>query len=179
LISASCAEILENQAMTERKPPGVSFETWIEKQIRDAQERGEFDNLPGAGKPIPDLGKPHNDLWWVSAKMRREKLSFLPPALAVRKAAEDARAAVSQARSESQVRDIVAEVNDVIRQAIRRPIISGPQLTVMPFELDRVLAEWRAERAAAAAVEQIEVEKPAPAAPPVRKIRWWRRNPAD
>ncbi len=44
--------------MTERKPPGVSFETWIDKQIREAADRGEFDNLPGAGKPIPDLDKP-------------------------------------------------------------------------------------------------------------------------
>jgi hypothetical protein len=38
--------------MTERKPPGMSFESWVDKQIREATERGEFDGLPGAGKPI-------------------------------------------------------------------------------------------------------------------------------
>lgn len=42
--------------MTERKPPGTSWETWIEAQIRVAREQGAFDNLPGAGKPLPDLG---------------------------------------------------------------------------------------------------------------------------
>ena len=38
--------------MTERKPPGTSWETWIDAQIRVAREQGAFDNLPGAGKPI-------------------------------------------------------------------------------------------------------------------------------
>ncbi|WP_037834016.1 DnaJ family domain-containing protein, partial [Streptomyces sp. NRRL S-481] len=37
--------------MTERKPPGVDFGSWVDKQIRDAETRGEFDRLPGAGKP--------------------------------------------------------------------------------------------------------------------------------
>ena len=39
--------------MTERKPPGVPFESWVDKQIRDAEGRGEFTRLPGAGKPLP------------------------------------------------------------------------------------------------------------------------------
>ena len=28
------------------------YESVVERQIREAQERGEFDNLPGAGKPL-------------------------------------------------------------------------------------------------------------------------------
>ena len=31
---------------------GKQFEDYIDEQIRDAQARGEFDNLPGAGKPL-------------------------------------------------------------------------------------------------------------------------------
>ena len=31
---------------------GKAYMDYIEEQIRDAQERGEFDNLPGAGKPL-------------------------------------------------------------------------------------------------------------------------------
>ena len=68
--------------MTERKPPGIGFGTWVERQIREAAERGEFDNLPGAGKPIADLDKPHDELWWVKDKLRREHLSYLPPTIA-------------------------------------------------------------------------------------------------
>ena len=40
--------------MTERKPPGANWEPWIETQLRAAMEAGTFDNLPGAGKPIPN-----------------------------------------------------------------------------------------------------------------------------
>jgi DnaJ family protein C protein 28 len=28
------------------------WESWIDEQIREAQERGQFDNLPGKGKPL-------------------------------------------------------------------------------------------------------------------------------
>src|SRR2546422_903351 len=57
--------------MTERKPPGMGFESWIDKQIREAMERGEFDNLPGHGKPIPGLDRPDDDWWWIGPKLRR------------------------------------------------------------------------------------------------------------
>ena len=42
--------------MTERKPREISFTSWIDRQINEAQERGDFDNLPGAGKPLPRAG---------------------------------------------------------------------------------------------------------------------------
>ncbi|HEY7357157.1 MAG TPA: DUF1992 domain-containing protein [Ktedonobacterales bacterium] len=41
----------ENQAQA-RKPPGKRWRDVIEEQIREAQERGDFDNLPGAGQPL-------------------------------------------------------------------------------------------------------------------------------
>ena len=50
--------------MTQRKPPGTSWESWIEAQIRVAMEQGAFDNLPGAGKPLPNLDQ-YDPLWWV------------------------------------------------------------------------------------------------------------------
>lgn len=37
--------------MTRRKPMGVSFEDWTDRLVREAQERGEFDDLPGAASP--------------------------------------------------------------------------------------------------------------------------------
>ncbi len=39
--------------MVERKPLRATFESWVETQIRGAYERGEFENLEGAGKPSP------------------------------------------------------------------------------------------------------------------------------
>jgi Domain of unknown function (DUF1992) len=131
--------------MTERKPPGIGFQTWVERQIREAMERGEFDDLPGAGKPIPDLDKPHDELWWVKQKLRREHLSYLPPTLALRKEAEDALAAALQARSERQVRRILAAINRKIVEGNRKAA-SGPPLNLMPFDVDRVVGDWRQRR---------------------------------
>jgi DnaJ homologue, subfamily C, member 28, conserved domain len=132
--------------MTERKPPGVSVATWVERQIREATERGEFDNLPGAGKPIADLDKPHDELWWVKQKLRRENLSYLPPTIALRKEAEDALLAASQAGSEAQVRRIVADINRKILEGNRKAA-SGPPLNLMPFDVERVVRTWRERRA--------------------------------
>jgi hypothetical protein len=128
--------------MTERKPPGVGFQSWVERQIQEAMERGEFDNLPGAGKPIADLDKPHDELWWVKQKLRRENLSYLPATLALRKEAEDALAAALRARSEAQVRRILAAINRKILDGNRKAA-SGPPLNLMPFDVERVVAGWR------------------------------------
>jgi hypothetical protein len=128
--------------MTERKPPGIGFQTWVERQIREAMERGEFDNLPGAGRPIPDLDKPHDELWWVKQKLRREHLTYLPPTLALRKEAEDALAAALAARSERQLRRILAAINRKITEGNRKAA-SGPPLNLMPFDVDRVVGDWR------------------------------------
>lgn len=48
----------------------------VEAQIRAAAERGEFDNLPGAGKPIPDLDKPYDEMWWARKLLEREGINL-------------------------------------------------------------------------------------------------------
>ncbi|MDR8408177.1 DUF1992 domain-containing protein [Nonomuraea sp. 3-1Str] len=130
--------------MSDRKPYGVNFESWIDRQIREAEERGEFDDLPGKGKPLSDLDKPHDDMWWIKQKLRSEGLSMpLPPTLALRKDAEEALAEARAARSEREARQIVEEINARIREAIRTGL-SGPPLNLLPFDVERVVAEWRA-----------------------------------
>lgn len=130
--------------MTERKPPGLPFETWVDRQIREAEARGEFADLPGAGKPLPSLDAPYDEMWWVRGKMRREGLAFLPPSLILRKEAEDARAAAAVARSEDEVRRILTGINEKIDAAVRRPP-EGPPLNLVPFDVERAVADWRRE----------------------------------
>ncbi|MFI9297357.1 DUF1992 domain-containing protein [Streptomyces gardneri] len=131
--------------MTERKPPGVSFESFVDKQIREASERGEFRSLPGFGKPLPDDSAPYDELWWIKGKMHSEGASVLPPSLALRKEAEDAQEAVAAAVSESQVRRILGEINTKIAEALARPP-ARPPLNLTLFDVDAVLERWRAER---------------------------------
>ena len=124
--------------MTERKPPGVSWETWIDRQIREGMERGDFDDLPGHGKPIADVDRPHDELWWVRNKLQREGVSYLPPTLALRKDVEDAQAAIESAGSEAEVRAIVIDVNERIR-AVNRKATAGPPSNLVPLDVER----WR------------------------------------
>ncbi len=131
--------------MTERKPAGVRWESWVEGQIRKAMERGEFDDLPGAGMPLRDIDQPHDETWWIKEKLRRENVSFLPPALAVRKELEDAFDRIAKADTESAVRQIVAAINERIVQVNSRAT-SGPPSTVMPLNVDDVIREWRNHR---------------------------------
>ena len=131
--------------MAERKPAGVPWESWIDRQIREAQERGEFDNLPGAGKPIADLDQPRDELWWVRRKMKEEKLSYLPPALQVRRDVEVARERIAGARSEQQVRQIVRDINDVIRE-VNRGALDGPAPSVALLDEERVVAQWHSQQ---------------------------------
>ena len=128
--------------MTNRKPSGLHWESWIDRQVREADERGEFKDLPGAGKPIPDLDKPHDEMWWVKRKLRDEGLSYLPPSLALRKEASEARAAALHAPSEAEARRIIEDINETIREA-NRTGIRGPSLMLVPLNVDRILQEWR------------------------------------
>ncbi|WLW55460.1 DUF1992 domain-containing protein [Streptomyces sp. YU58] len=135
--------------MTERKPPGVPFESWVDKQIRDAERRGEFAQLPGAGKPLPDGDDTtYDELWWIKRKMAREGLSVLPPTLALRKEAEDTLAAALEAPTERIVRKLIEDVNVKIREVMFKPP-PGPPLGMKPYDVEEVVGRWREGRAAA------------------------------
>ncbi|RII16973.1 hypothetical protein DSC45_14515 [Streptomyces sp. YIM 130001] len=131
--------------MTERKPPGIDVETWVDRQIREAEERGDFAHLTGAGKPLPSLDQPYDELWWIKQKMAREGYSQLPPTLALRKEAEDTLAAVPDAPSERAVREAIADLNAKISANLRRPP-AGPPLGLTPYDADEIVARWHESR---------------------------------
>src|SRR5689334_7788231 len=116
--------------MTERKPPGMGFESWVDQQIREATERGEFDDLPGAGKPIPGRGQPHDENWWLKAYLEREQATdaMLPTPLQLRREIEELRDKVRGLRSEQEVRKVVTDLNRRVLEWLRFP--SGPQVPV-------------------------------------------------
>ncbi|MDQ4037668.1 MAG: DUF1992 domain-containing protein [Actinomycetota bacterium] len=162
--------------MTERKPADMTFETWVDKAIREAEEAGKFADLPGTGKPIPGAGKPDDELWWVKAKLEREKLAFVPPSLALRKEVEEIHELAATKQSEAEVRALVDDLNRRLVAAIRTGI-SGPRIALMPVKADQVLATWREHRAATTAATGRAAEPAQPAAPraddPPRSLRRW------
>src|SRR5438045_546292 len=152
-------------------------ESWVDRQIREAQERGEFDNLPGAGKPLGDLGDPNDPDWWVRNYIKREKLDIsgaLPTPLALRKEAASFPESLAGVRSETQVREILEDFNHRVKIDRLRPAVGNlPPLLARTVDVDKVVEQWRALRASM---------RPPPSPPPVADEPpstpargWWRR----
>jgi hypothetical protein len=163
--------------MTERKPPGMSFQTWVDSQITQGLERGHFDNLPGTGKPLPRRSLDESAYEWVLEKARQENLDvfgMLPPGLALRKERDDLPRRAAALPSETAVRALADDYNDRVRAFWRRPQESRWSPLPGLADVDALVAEWLASR------PEPEPPPPPPAAPPVRRRRFpWRRRPRD
>ncbi|MDZ7917383.1 MAG: DUF1992 domain-containing protein [Rhodococcus sp. (in: high G+C Gram-positive bacteria)] len=129
--------------MTERKPPELPFESWVEQQIRKAQEQGHFDNLSGSGKPIPVDSALDGPNWWIRKKMAAEGLRYPSMADDLRQRVTDMCRRALQARSEREARTIVQEINKEIR-AYRVNPPPGVHLTLKLVDIDEILASRRA-----------------------------------
>ena len=166
--------------MTERKPQGATTGSWVDQQIRDAEERGEFADLPGAGKPIPDLARPWDAGQWARDYARREGLSaraMLPPSLAMRAEHDDLPSVLVTMRSEKQVRDHVLDFNRRLREA-KLAHLGGPPFLISTLDVDQVVADWRAERArreTARAATGAAAVAPATSTGSAPRGRWFRR----
>ena len=133
--------------MTERKPQGTSWETWIDAQIRVAMEKGAFDNLPGAGKPLPNLGREYDPLWWVKQLAQREQISMLPPSLELLRKVEKELAAIEKLDDEATVRHRVAALNVEIAK-VNATVVEGPPTRLSTLDVDKVVARWQTTRSA-------------------------------
>ena len=131
--------------MTERKPPGTSWETWIDAQIRVAREQGAFDNLPGAGKPLPNLDQEFDPDWWVKQLVQREEVSVLPPSLELLRKVEKELAAIEKLHDEAAVRQRVATLNVEIAK-VNATVMEGPPTRLGTLNVDQVVARWRRSR---------------------------------
>ena len=132
--------------MTREKPPGKTWDVWIEQLIQEAKDAGKFDQLEGKGKPIPGVEAPYDPDWWVKKLLEREKVSVLPPALELLRRVEAELAKIWAARREDDVRAKVQALNAEIARVNAR-VAAGPPTRLAPLDPDGVVQEWRARRA--------------------------------
>lgn len=157
------------------QPERPRYESPVEKAIREAQERGEFDDLPGAGKPLRDLGDPDDPLWWVRRKLEREQLDMslaLPVPLQLRKEAATYPEALLDLRTEDSVREVLEDFNVRVRRDRLRPPEPGmPQILAPTVDVDALVERWRDLRAAS---QPPKVDPPVTTGEARPRRRWWR-----
>jgi len=124
------------------------FESLLDRQIRAAQERGEFDDLPGAGQPLASESASYDPNWWVNQVVEREKAGgyAIPPALALRKIADELAAGAVECRSERDVRAAVVDYNERADRQRTLPQ-EGPAVVLPTLDADAVVAGWRERKA--------------------------------
>jgi hypothetical protein len=152
-----------------RRPTSAERAAYVETAIQQAIRRGDFDDLPGAGKPIPGLGRGHDPDWWIRRKIESEKLTGLgPPALTLRVEDAELDARLDELAGEDDVREAVADFNRRVKLA-RMQLLGGPPVVTPLRDVEAEVQGWaerRAERARAASA----------AAPAEPRRRWWRRH---
>jgi len=165
-----------------------NVESWVDQAIRQAQRRGDFDDLPGAGKPLKNLERVEDDPdWWVKGLIERERLDLsaaLPGALALRRERQGFPESLVHLPDEAAVRAHLTDFNERVLTDRRTPYF-GPGSPVVAGRVDvedmvRAWRELRFERAGTSAegVEDVAgaVGRPAQTGQSARRRRWWRRR---
>jgi hypothetical protein len=151
---------------------------YVDLQIQQAIARGDFDNLPGAGKPIRGLGTQHDPDWWVKQLIEREHITgVLPPALQLRKDDAELEGRLDLLHTAAEVREEVEEFNARVLRARYTPV-DGPPLITQPRDVDAEVEAWRARRSARRTQPEpttttATATKASPREP--RRRRWFRR----
>ncbi|MBR7839079.1 DUF1992 domain-containing protein [Actinospica durhamensis] len=119
----------------------------IDQQIRAAQARGEFDDLPGFGKPLADETAPYRPDWWLNQVVEREGAGthVVPLPLALRKLADELRAGAQKMSSEAEVRAAVADYAERAAKARLMPQV-GRGVVLPMLDADEIVAGWRERR---------------------------------
>jgi hypothetical protein len=158
---------------------GQDVQTWVDQAIQQAQRRGDFDNLRGAGKPLRSLEQPHDPDWWLKGLLEREQIdpvAALPGPMALRRERETFPEALADIRDERQVREVLEDFNARVVEDRLRPTF-GPTLPVVVprVDVEEMVLRWRELRADTAAPGGDTLGKPEddPGAAAVRRRRWW------
>lgn len=139
--------------------------------IEAAIARGEFDDLPGAGKPLR-LPSRHDPDWWIRQRLEDDDIdrdALLPVVMLLRREHDELPEVLAELRDEQQVRELLEDYNRRVQDdRLRHPMARMLAPTV---DVETRLEQWRAlerERAVEPVVQTA-------AAREGRRRRWWRR----
>lgn len=139
----------ERRAQAQQARPRMNVQqihSWVDLEIEQALRRGEFDNLPGAGKPIKNLEQNDPD-WWVKGLIERERLdlsSALPTVMALRQERRGFPESLAGISDEVAVRERLADYNQRVLDDRRKPVV-GPNSPAVAgrVDVDEMVEQWR------------------------------------
>jgi hypothetical protein len=120
---------------------------WVDTVVDQAIRRGEFDDLPLAGKPIPGLRGTHDPDWWLKNLVEREQITGILPAAQLRRDDAELDETLDREPEEARVRAIVEEFNARVVDA-RRQLLGGPPVVTPTRDVEREVQRWRERRRA-------------------------------
>jgi hypothetical protein len=178
----------KNIASERRERPPMTpaqIETWVDQTIRQAQRRGDFDELPGAGKPLTSLDRPDDPDWWIKDLIQREKIDLsaaLPGPMALRRERETYPESLLQLPNETAVREVLEDFNARVIADRKRPYAGqGSPAIVGRVDVEQMLERWVALRAAVTEVlgssaEPSTTGSTSDALGTRSRRPWWRRR---
>ena len=136
-------EIEPRKRAPNAEPPSLrAWESLAESRLQAAIDGGEFQNLPGMGKPLPDVN-PNDKHWWLKQKCRDEGLEVLPPALELKRDVERAWREIEESwerhRDVERLHGELSALNRLIAERNVR-VGWGPPSDVQPFDIDKEIA---------------------------------------
>lgn len=155
-----------------RRPLPTPQAERLESAVEEAMRRGDFDDLPGAGRPL-DMPDTHDPDWWIKRRFAEgdvDRDALLPVVMLLRREFDRREDTFAAMTSEQEVREYAQDFTRRVHQDRR----DHPLQAMMAPEMDPETAvrRWRLVRAA---------RRPAPAptepvAPPAPRRRFWRRR---
>ena len=115
-----------------------------ENKIQTAIDAGEFDELPGFGKPLADLDQPFSHASWLRQKAEKEQLNLLPPALQLKADVARKLDLLKLSKEEAKLRDALKALNEWIASS-NRQILWGPPSNTMPVDVEAFIEGWKSE----------------------------------
>ena len=109
----------------------------VDRLIEQAKDEGLFDDLAGAGRPIPDIDRPYDPAWWARTWIERDGAQQRANGLRARLRREVPRALGAPTRDEARRR--LEELNAVIAASNAKETSSDP---IEQIEIERLLDSW-------------------------------------
>ena len=114
----------------------------VDEQIRQAMDRGEFDHLPGSGKPLRDLDEQRRPGWFAEQLVRRERSRVLH---------DDTLASLAERRIAFWRAPTLDALRELVIAANRELAAVNPRLEpddrIELVDVREVVAAWRTTRA--------------------------------